>query len=251
MIDLFSFELSHTDLILFIIVGLLIGMAKVGINGLGMVAVPLLALVFGGRLSTGIMLPILIMADVFGTVYYHRHAQWDHLIRLLPSAVIGVVAGTYIGEYINDELFKGIMGVIIFGSVGILLWLEKAKTKSVPHGQWFAILIGILLGFTTMVGNLAGAVMSLYLLVINMPKNKFIGTAAWFFIIINLIKVPFHVLIWETIEWNTLFLDLTLLPAVALGAFLGIKIVERISDTNYRYFIIVMTILAALAMVID
>jgi len=250
MVTLFSFELSHTDILLFALVGLLIGMAKVGINGLGMIAVPMLALVFGGRLSTGIMLPILIMADVFGTVYYHRHAQWPHLIKLLPTAVIGVIFGTYVGQFINDELFKDIMGIIIFGSVGILLWLEKSKSKKIPEGPWFVILIGVLLGFTTMIGNLAGAVMSLYLLVIHMPKNKFIGTVAWFFIIINVIKVPFHIFVWKTIEWNTLLLDLTLFPVVALGAFLGVKIVQRISDTGYRYFIILMTVVAALVMII-
>lgn len=248
MINLFSFQLSSSDLLLFAIVGLLIGMAKVGINGLGMIAVPLLALVFGGRLSTGVMLPILIMADVFGTYYYHRHAQWSHLIKLLPSAVVGVILGTYVGQFIDDNLFKTIMGIIIFASVGILLWLEKSKSKNIPEGRWFAILTGVLLGFTTMIGNLAGAVMSLYLLVMHMPKNKFIGTVAWFFIIINVIKVPFHVFVWKTIEWNTLLLDLTLLPVVALGAFLGIKVVQRISDEGYRYFIIIMTIIAAIVM---
>ena len=250
MVTLFSFELTYTQILLFSFVGLLIGMAKVGINGLGMIAVPILAIVFGGRSSTGIMLPILIMADVFGTIYYHRHAQWPHLIKLLPSAVVGVILGTYLGQFIDDELFKNIMGIIIFTSVGILLWLEKSKSKRVPHGRWFSILIGVLLGLTTMIGNLAGAVMALYLLVIHMTKNKFIGTVAWFFIIINIIKIPFHVFIWETIKWNTLLLDLTLLPVIALGAFLGIKVVERISDTGYRYFIILMTVVAALVMII-
>jgi len=251
MVNLFSFELSYTEIILFAIVGLLIGMAKVGINGLGMIAVPLLALIFGGRLSTGVMLPILIMADIFGTIYYHRHAQWTHLVRLLPSAVVGVILGTYVGQFIDDEWFKTIMGIIIFLSVGILLWLEKSKSRNIPDGPWFAIMIGVLLGFTTMIGNLAGAVMSLYLLVMHMPKNKFIGTVAWFFIIINVIKIPFHVFVWHTIEWNTLLLDLTLLPVVALGAYLGIKVVKGISDKGYRYFIILVTVVAALVMIIN
>jgi len=250
MVSLFSFELTYSQILLFSFVGLLIGMAKVGINGLGMIAVPILAIVFGGRSSTGIMLPILIMADIFGTYYYHRHAQWSHLIKLLPSAIVGVILGTYVGQFINDDLFKTIMGIIIFASVGILLWLEKSKNRKVPEGQWFAILIGILLGFTTMIGNLAGAVMSLYLLVVHMPKNKFIGTVAWFFIIINVIKIPFHVFVWKTIDWNTVLLDLTLLPVVALGAFLGIKVVQGISDTGYRYFIILVTVIAALVMIL-
>lgn len=217
---------------------------------MGMIAVPILAVLFGGKNSSGIMLPILIMADFFGATYYRKHAQWSHLIKLLPPSIVGVVIGTYVGQYIDDDLFKLIMGIIIFCSIGLLIWLEKSKSTKVPTGLWFAIIIGILLGFTTMVGNLAGAVMTLYLLVMNMPKNKFIGTVAWFFIIINILKIPFHVFVWKTIDWNTILLDLTLLPAVTLGAFLGIKIVKMVSDKNYRYFIIVITVIASLFMVL-
>ena len=249
VISLFSFDLSYDQLLLFALVGFLIGMSKVGINGVGMIAVPILAILFGGKNSTGIMLPILIMADIFGTSHYHRHAQWKHLIKLLPLAVIGVFIGTYVGQDIDDELFKLIMGIIIFGSIGILLWLET-KSNQIPDGNWFVIIIGLLLGFTTMIGNLAGAVMSLYLLALRMPKNKFIGTVAWFFILINVFKIPFHVFAWETITWDTLLLDLTLLPVVAVGAFVGIWIVKKISDRSYRYFIIVMTAVASLFMMI-
>ena len=250
LIHLFSFELSHSQLALFALVGLLIGMAKVGISGTGMIAVPILAIIFGGRNSSGIMLPILIMADVFGTTYYRKHTQWDHLKKLLPPAVIGVIIGTFVGEKIPDETFKLIMGVVIFLSIGILLVLEFSKREWVPKGVSFAIVIGILLGFTTMVGNLAGSVMALYLLANNMPKNKYIGTVAWFFISINIFKVPFHIFWWKTIDLNTFLLDLTLLPLVAIGAYLGIKIVKQMNEKVYRYFIIVMTIVAAFFMIL-
>ena len=234
---------------LFILVGVLIGMSKVGISGGGMIAVPILAILFGGKSSSGIMLPILIMADVFGTTYYKRHTQWSHLIKLLPSAVIGVIIGTFVGDYIPDQTFKIIMGIIILSSIGILLWMEVSTTRWIPKGNWFAILIGVGVGFTTMVGNLAGSLMALYLLANDMPKNKFIGTAAWFFLIINVFKVPFHLFVWDTIDLQSLKLDLTLLPAIALGAFLGIKIVKRLNEKVYRYFIIFMTAIAALFMI--
>ena len=250
MIQLFSFELTYYEFTLFIIVGVLIGMAKVGISGMGMIAVPLLAIVFGGRNSSGIMLPILIMADVFGTIYYRKHTQWKHLIKLLPSSIIGVIIGTFTGRLIPDNTFKLIMGITILISIFILLWLEFSKSKWMPKGMWFAAIIGIAVGFTTMVGNLAGSVMALYLLANNMPKNRFIGTAAWFFIVLNILKVPFHVFSWHTIEWKTLLLDLTLLPAIALGAFLGIRIVHKMSDKSYRYFILIMTVVAAFFMII-
>ena len=250
MINLFSFDLTYAELGLFGLVGLLIGMSKVGISGGGMIAVPLLAIIFGGKDSSGIMLPILIIADGFGTTYYRKHTQWSHLKRLLPSAILGVLIGTYTGNKIPDNTFKLIMAAIILVSIGILIWLEFSKTKWIPKGNWFAILIGVGVGFTTMVGNLAGSVMALYLLANNMPKNKFIGTAAWFFIIINVLKVPFHIFSWNTISWNSLLLDLILIPAIALGAFLGIKIIKQLNEKVFRYFIIIMTIVAAVFMII-
>jgi len=225
-------------------------MAKVGISGAGMIAVPILAIIFGGRNSSGIMLPILIMADIFGTTYYRKYTQWNHLVKLLPPAVIGVIIGTFIGDNIPDELFKQLMGIVIFLSIGILILLEFSKREWKPKSIGLTTFIGVVLGFTTMVGNLAGAVMALYLLANNMPKNKYIGTVAWFFIIINVFKIPFHIFWWDTIDLNTILLDLTLLPLVALGAFFGIKVVKQMNEKVYRYFIIVMTVIAAFFMIV-
>ena len=245
MISLFSYSLSATDILIIGLVSLFIGMAKTGINGAGMLAVPLLAAVFGGKLSSGMMLPVLVMADVFGVRYYHRHASWKHLKILFPWAAAGVFLGTLIGGMINDELFKTIMAVIIVISVGIMIWMEKGHKEDVPDYWWFGMLIGIVGGFTSMVGNLAGPVMALYLLSMRLPKNEFIGTAAWFFMVLNWFKVPFHVFAWKTITWNSLWMNLSTLPLIALGAYLGVLIVRRIPEKAYRWFIILMTIVAA------
>lgn len=250
MISLFTYSFDERSLVFFGLIGLFIGMSKVGISGAGMVAVPMLAIIFGGKNSSGIMLPILIIADVFGVSYYHRHAQWSHLKKLLPYAIIGIVIGTLTGEYIDDEMFRLVMAIIIFISLGIMIWLERSSSKDVPTNRAFAIGTGIAGGFTTMVGNLAGSVMALYLLAMRMPKNQFIGTAAWFFLVINLIKIPFHVFAWKTISLNTVYLDLLLLPIIALGAFIGLQIVKRIPEKGYRYFIIVMTAIASVFMIL-
>lgn len=230
-------------------VPVLIGMAKTGVHGVGMAAVPILALVFGGKASSGVMLPILCIADIFAVIYYHRHASWPHLYRLFPWAALGVIIGTWIGEMIDDEVFRMIMAVIIFISLVIMVWREKSDNQQIPTGIWFAITMGILGGFTTMVGNLAGAVMALYLLSMRLPKNEYIGTAAWFFLVINLFKIPFHIFFWHTISLNSFLLDLTCIPAVALGAFLGITIIKKIPELYYRWFIIGTTALAALVMI--
>lgn len=249
MIELFSFHLSHSDLGLLLLVALLIGMSKTGVHGAGMAAVPFLAMIFGGKNSTGLLLPILCMADIFGVSYYHRHTKWSHLFKLFPWAALGVIVGTYVGDRIDDSSFRLIMGVIILGSLVIMIWQERSKNNRIPEGWWFAALLGVLGGFTTMVGNLAGSVMALYLLTMRLPKNQYIGTAAWFFLVLNLFKVPFHVFVWETISWDSFLLDLTTLPAVVIGAFLGIWIIKKIPETYYRWFIIATTALAAILMV--
>jgi uncharacterized protein len=235
---------------MFSIVAVLIGMSKTGVHGAGMMAVPILASIFGGQLSSGILLPMLCLADVFGVWYYHRHASWRHLRKLFPWAVLGTLAGTLVGGMIDDNTFKMIMAVVIVASLGLMLWLEKGHREDVPDNKIFAAVTGVAGGFTSMVGNLAGSVMAVYFLSMRLPKNQFIGTTAWFFMVINWFKIPFHVLAWKTISTNTFLLNLVTLPLILIGAYLGILLVRNIPETAYRWFIILMTLVAAVFMLI-
>jgi uncharacterized membrane protein YfcA len=250
LITLFSNHFTAVDLMIFYLVALFIGMAKTGVHGAGMIAVPLLAGVFGGRPSSGVLLPMLVLADLMGVQYYHQHASWKHLKILFPWAAAGVIAGAFIGNYINDALFKMVMAIIIVASVAIMLWLERGDKEKIPHSKGFAIGTGVAGGFTSMVGNLAGAVMAVYLLAMRLPKNAYIGTTAWFFMVTNWFKVPFHVFIWHTVSLNTFLLDLTTVPFIGLGAWLGILIVRKIPERFYRWFIIATTLVAAVFMLI-
>lgn len=155
LFTLFSYDLTWPGFLFLLLVGLLVGMAKTGVHGAGMVAVPLLAAVFGGHASSGLLLPMFVIADVFGVVYYHRHASWKHLRLLFPWAAVGVIAGTAVGSFIDDTTFKMIMAAIIVVSIAIMLWLERGKKRDVPDYPWFAGVMGIAGGFTSMVGNLA------------------------------------------------------------------------------------------------
>lgn len=231
-------------------VALLTGMSKSGIHGAGMLSSPLLALVFGGHNSSGIILPMLIIADMFGVWYYHRHASWQHLKLLFPWAALGIVAGTLTGSYINDATFKIIMAITIFISIPLMIWLKSAEKESIPKAGWLSVTTGIAGGFTSMVGNLAGSVMAVYLLAARLPKNVYIGTTAWFFLVINWAKVPFHVFSWNTINWNTAGLSLMMLPIILVGALIGIYIIKKIPENYYRWFIISMTIVAAVFMLV-
>lgn len=248
MLEIFTYSLTYNTVFLLSCVAFFVGMAKTGVSGISMLVVPLLAVAFGGKESTGLMLPLLIIADLFGVFYYHRSANWYYLRKLFPWAAIGVIIGTAIGQYVDDQLFKQLMGVIIFASLALMLWQEKSKKINVPDYMWFAILMGLLGGITTMVGNLAGVVMALYLLSMRLPKNEFIGTAACFFLAINLFKVPFHVFIWETITVDSFLLNLVSLPFIALGAYVGVAVVKRIPNKQYRWWVIGMTAFSAVFM---
>ena len=250
MFEMISYQLGLTDFALLFASAMLIGLAKAGISGASLMGVSVLAIAFGGKGSTGIMLPILITADIVAVAYYHRHANWFHLLRLFPWVAVGVVLGTLIGDELDDQWFRLVMGGIIIVSLCIMIWQERKKKISIPQGGWFVITLGMLSGFTTMVGNLAGSVTSLYLLTMRLPKNEFIGTSAWFFLLVNIFKLPFHFFVWNTISLQTLSIDVMAIPAVLLGAFLGIAIVKQIPEASYRWVIIISTALASTLMII-
>ena len=246
-----GFDFSTLQWILFAVCALLVGMSKVGVPGVSMLVVPALAIVFGGKASAGILLPMLMMADIFAVSYYHRHAEWKYLLKLLPWAFVGIAIALWVGHVVNDEWFKNIMAVLVFLCIGLMLWKDRQKNGQLfPNTWWFAAAMGVLGGFATMIGNVAGPIFAIYLLAMHLPKKSFIGTGAWFFLIVNFSKFPLHILFWETISWQTLTLNVLMLPAIALGAFLGIVLVKQISEQLYRTAVIVLTALSAFLLLI-
>jgi len=241
-----SLHLNALEWTIIMFCGMLIGMSKVGVPGVSMIVVPALAFIFGAKQSTGVLLPILMMADIFGVAYYRRHANWAHLIKVLPWAVIGLLLALWVGELVNDVQFKNLIAILVFLSIGLMLWQDKRKgTNFFPDKWWFAASMGILGGFATMIGNVAGPVFAIYLLAMHLPKNSFIGTGAWFFMIINFSKFPLQLFVWNNINIETLAIDLVTLPAIAVGAILGFKMVKIIPERAYRGFVIVITVISA------
>jgi uncharacterized protein len=241
----------HLSILQWIAIGVavfLLGISKSGIKGLGIVLVIILAFVFGEKASTGILLPMLIAADIMAVVYYNRHANWYYIKKLMPWMVIGVLVGVWLGNDISEELFKNIMAIIIIVSVLIMFYTERKKSTKIPTHPLFAITAGFFSGFTTMVGNLAGPISNIYFLAMRLPKNEFIGTAAWLFFIINIFKLPFHIWVWKTVSMDSLVLNTTLFPIIVVGFVSGIWIVKKISNVNYRRFILVITAIGGLIM---
>ncbi len=245
------FDLTPLQWVFMAVCGMLIGMSKVGVPGVSMIVVPVLAFIFGAKQSTGVLLPILMIADLFGVGYYRRHAQWSYLVKILPWAFVGVGLALWVGEVVNDEQFKNLIAILVFLCIGLMLWRDRRKDKTFfPDSWWFAASMGVLGGFATMIGNVAGPIFAIYLLAMHLPKNSFIGTSAWFFLILNFSKFPLHIFIWETISWPSLKMDLMVLPAIALGAFLGILLVRKIPEKAYRTAVIVITAISAFLLLI-
>lgn len=240
-------DIDTTSLLLFFLCAAFIGIGKAGVKGMGMLVVPLMAAIFGGRASAGLVLPMLCFADIFAVSYYNRHAEWKYIKRLLPAALIGVLIGVVVGYYVDDGVFTNLISIIIIGSLLLMLIQERMVISQRIVGSWgMGSTFGLLGGFSTMIGNAAGPVIATYFLATKIPKNAFIGTAAWFYLIVNLVKVPMHVFIWGSINWESFKLNLMAIPAIGLGILIGVNIVKLIPEKAFRYFVMVMTFLVSL-----
>jgi uncharacterized membrane protein YfcA len=245
MFDRLLFNATPLNWFLICLASFIIGLSKSGLKGLDMMNVALMAIVFGGKASTGIVLPLLCIGDMVSVWFYNRHAQWSHFWKLMPWMVIGILLGVFIGKDLDEVIFRKIMAVIIIIVAVIMILLEIRKSFAPPTNKFFVWVMGLISGFTTMLGNLAGPFANIYFLAMRLPKNDFIGTAAWIFLIINLFKMPFQIIFWKNINAQTLLTDLYLLPALAIGFWLGLKIVNRIKEEGYRRVILALTLIGA------
>jgi uncharacterized membrane protein YfcA len=226
------------------------GMAKAGFSGLGMVAIVLTAAAMPARQSTGVLLTILITADIFAVAVFRRHAVWAHVLRLLPAALVGIVTGWLLMPLVPDAFFRPLIGWITLGLVLLLLLQRFARLREAAalHPS-MALPAGWLGGVITMLANAAGPVMTLYLLACRLPKLELVATGAWFFFVVNLAKVPFSVAL-GLITRDSLLLTATLVPVVALGAFCGRWLLHRINQRAFEWLLLAFSAAGALRLIL-
>lgn len=228
------------------------GLSKTGIAGLGVLSVALFANALPARASTGALLPLLLCGDVFGVTIFRKHASWPHLWKLAPWVVVGVVTGYLAMGRLNNAQMERMLGSILLAMVALHLWRQRQSGKlaqSLPHTGWFVAVTGILAGFTTMVANAAGPVMILYLLAVGLPKLAFVGTGAWFFMMVNAFKVPFSVQL-GLITPQSLLMDAVLVIPMVPGALLGPVLLRHLNQRAFEWMVLVLTVLAALRLVV-
>lgn len=240
------FDLNLIQMAAILAVAILVGMGKAGLSGAVVIGIPILASVLGARNSTGLMLLFFISADVFAVKAYYKGVRWDEIKRLLPATVAGVALGALTGNFINDRQFKYLIAVIVLVSLVLMLVQElKGGQLKIPQNMFLAAIFGIISGFSSMVGNAAGPIFAVYLLALGLNKKNYLGTSAIFFFIVNLIKLPVQVFIWQSVDWRSLLLVLMMLPLVYAGIRFGLWAVRHFNEKAFRYLITAMTFMAA------
>ncbi|MFB6768562.1 sulfite exporter TauE/SafE family protein [Streptomyces sp. NPDC056337] len=237
---------------------LLVGFSKTAVSGANTVSLAIFAAVLPARASTGILLPVLIAGDVLAVLTYRRHAHWPTLWRLFPAVGVGVAVGTLFLVWADDAIVRTSIGVILLLMAGVTVWRRRRADASDPAGddgtasragRVKARSYGVLGGFTTMVANAGGPVMSMYLLSAGFRKLGFLGTSAFFFLIVNVSKVPFSAGL-GLIDGRSLFLDAALVVFVVPGAFLGKWAVTRINQRLFERLVIAATIVGGLQLLL-
>lgn len=233
----------------------LVGVSKTGIAGLGILSVALFASILPARESIGAVLVTLIAGDVVAVTTYRRDASWSHLWRLFPWAAIGVVLGALALGRIDDVGVRRLIG----GTLVILIVVHVVRQASgkgqapqdvtPAHGPWVSGFTGVLAGFTTMVANASGPIMILYLLALRLPKVVFIGTAAWFFLALNLFKVPFSVGL-GLITAESLGISLRLIPFAIAGAISGRWLLHAIDQRRFEQLALALTLVAGIRLLL-
>jgi len=243
-------DFTLTQWLLVILAATGIGVAKSGFSGVSMLHVLIFAFIFGARVSTGVVLPLLIVGDICALCAFHQHARWDYVRKMLPPACIGVVIGWLLMHRLEEAVFKPLIGTIIIALVALQLMRLRRPDwfADVPHTPWFAWTMGLLAGITTMLANAAGPIMALYFLSVALPKFEFVGTSAWYFFIVNSFKVPFSVSL-GLIHTDTLLLNLVLIPAVAIGLLAGRWLVKRIPQKLFDGLLLTFAAVAALRLI--
>jgi uncharacterized membrane protein YfcA len=228
------------------VAALLIGLSKTGIPGIGILAVTLLATAMPAKTSVGVMLPLLIVGDVFAVAYYHGKAQWKYLRRVLAPAAVGLIVGYLAMGAVSDAALKRVIGAMAIGLLTMQFLRDRGvfADERIPHHWLFAWSLGTVAGIVTMMSNAAGPIMIVYFLAMGLDRFEFIGTLAWYFLLLNCAKTPFFVDL-GMIGRDTILFDLKLTPLLLAGAAAGLLAPRRIPERPFRYVVMILAAAAA------
>ncbi len=237
------------------VAGVLVGVAKTAINGVGAIAVVIFAAVLPARESTGALLPLLLCGDLIAVAWYRRHAEWSTIWRLLPGVLPGLLLGAWFLSVVDDTVMRRTIAIILLVMCALQLWqLSHGGGPTAtgparrPHGVT-TLGTGAAAGFATMTANAAGPVTTVYLIRSGLPMVQMVGTGAWFYLVVNLAKVPFSAGL-GVITPTSLVRDALLVPALLLGAGLGILLLRRLRQRQFEVAALGFSAVAALLLLL-
>lgn len=243
-------ELTSSQWMLALLSAFGLGVAKSGFAGVGLFHVVVFAFLFGAKQSTGYVLPMLIFGDVCAVAAFRQHCRWKYVWSMSLPTALGVIIGWALMNSISESAYKPVIGSIILGLAAMQtarmwrpLWFEH-----VPHAAWFAWSLCLIAGFSTMLANAAGGIIALYLVAVSMPKLELVGTTAWFFLLLNLFKVPFSAQL-GLIGSGTLLLNAVLTPLIVLGLLAGRWLIHRIPQRQFDSLVLLLSSIAALRLI--
>ena len=225
-----------------------IGVSKTALPGVTTLAVAIFAAVLPARASTGTILLLLLVADAVAITTYWRDADWTTLRRLVPGVLAGVLLGAVFLGVAGDRVTKVFIGVLLLVLIAVTLLLMRRPRPPQVQGRVGRAVYGTLAGFTTMSANAGGPVMSMYLLASDFAVTSFLGTSAWFFFLVNVVKLPFSVGL-GVIRPETLWIDLVLAPVVLASAYGGRLLAARMDPDLFGRIVTVLTVLSSLYLV--
>ncbi|MCB1226530.1 MAG: sulfite exporter TauE/SafE family protein [Verrucomicrobiales bacterium] len=254
MTDVFAWLSEHTllgadpgPLVLALLGALTIGLSKSGLSGTATLSVVLMAQAFGAKPSVGLVLPLLIAADLMGYLINRHGGSWRPVWSMVPPAMLGVVIGWFFLDQIDNTAARSVIGWLTLGLLAFKLILDWKRQEflALTEHPLFSWIMGLTAGVTTMLANAAGPVMTVYLLSKHLEKKDHIGVFVRFFLFINLFKVPFSADL-GIINGRSLMTNLVLLPAVVGGILLGWQILQRIPQKSFEWLLFGLTLFAAL-----
>jgi len=242
-------NLDCIQLAVLVISAVLIGINKTALPGIGVLPVVLLSIVFPARQSTGIQLIMLAMADLMAVAYYRRHADWHILLRLLPFAFVGLAAGSLILRYLEDAHLRIIIGVIVLALMALNFIKQRLAPEKIPSGRVISAIFGFLVGVTTQIANAAGPVAAIYFLAMKLPKDKYMGCSAWFFLILNWTKLPIFISEGR-ITMDALKIDLLMIPLLVAGAVGGVMLLKHIPQKLFENIIQIFILISVIKLLV-
>lgn len=233
-------DLSPLNVAVVVLVSAVAGVFKVAFGlGAGAFLTPVLALVLPPKLAIGLMWPVMFVTDL--SALRHHWRKWDtrHVLVLLPTCLLGVVAGSLFLAWAPSWVVRKTIGVIALAFCGVqLLRMGRAASgPSHPMPTWGGWIVGFVAGLTTSIAHSGGIVMSIYLLTVGLTKNRFIATLVSIFFASNLLKFPLY---WQTgiLTMPALLTGLALTPAMLLGGRFGMSVNRRLSVAQFTRFVV-------------